>query len=504
MVQEVGRPGGEAGSGPAILALDVGTSSARALLYDRRGVRQPDVQASTTLAWTAVDGGFEAAAEDLAGTIESLLDQAVAHLRAAGRAVDAVAVATFWHSLLGVDADGRPVTPVIPWMDGRSAATVRRLRAQVDERALHARTGARLHPSYPMARIRWLTESRPHDAARVRRWLAFPEYLLLRWFGRTHAHLSMASGTGLLDQRTRQWDPEALALAGVHPDALPSLADTPAPVSGLREPYASRWPPLARCPWFGPFGDGGTGNVGVGGLERGRVAVMVGTSGAMRVAWRGEPVTPPWGLWTYRIDGSRPVMGGALSNGGNLFAWARQVLDLDPDDVRLQMALAEVPPNGHGLTVLPFWAGERSPDYPEEAHGWLVGFGLETTPVQVLRALMEAVAYRFGVLYRLLQPYLPPLHRIVATGQALLRSAVWTQILADVLGQAVDLVDVQEASARGAALLALEALGEGDPIATPPAVVRTIKPGPAAAVYREALARHERLYAHVLAGGPAA
>lgn len=490
--------------GPAVLALDIGTSSARALLYDGRGLRQPDVQAAAPLVWEAVDGGFEAPAEELARTVDDLLDQAVARLRTTGRAVDAVAVATFWHSLLGVDADGRAVIPLLPWMDGRSAAVVRRLRARVDERALHARTGARLHPSYPLAKIRWLGESRPQEAARVRRWLAFPEYLLLRWFGHTYAHVSMASGTGLLDQRTRQWDPEALALAGVHPDALPGLADTPAAASGLREPYAARWPPLARCPWFGPFGDGGTGNVGVGCLERGRVAVMVGTSGAMRVAWRGEPVTPPWGLWTYRIDGSRPVMGGALSNGGNLFTWARQVLALDPDDVRLQAALAEVPPDGHGLTVLPFWAGERSPDYPEEARGLLVGFGLETTPVQVLRALMEAVAYRFGILYRLLQPHLPPLHRIVATGQALLRSAVWTQILADVLGQAVDLVDVQEASARGAALLALEALGEGDPIARPPAVVRTIKPGPATAVYREALARHERLSTYVLAGGPAA
>ena len=185
---------------------------------------------------------------------------------------------------------------------------------------------------------------------------------------------------------------------------------------------------------------------------------MVGTSGAMRVAWKGEYQPPPAGLWCYRIDGMRPVQGGALSNGGNLVEWMRSTLLLPPAE-ELELELSQLPPDGHGLTLLPFLAGQRSPRWNPHRRGTIHGLRLATRPIQILQAGLEAVAFRFRLIHDLLAARFPAAHEIVATGGGLLRSPAWIQIMADVLGHPVVVSGVTEASCRGAALLALESLG---------------------------------------------
>jgi len=150
--------------------------------------------------------------------------------------------------------------------------------------------------------------------------------------------------------------------AGIAASTLPRIDDTATP--GLRAPWASRWPALARVPWHPARGDGACSNVGSDCWGPGRIALNVGTSAALRVVLP-EPLGPhaatPWGLWRYRIDSTRALVGGATSEGGNVPAWCRKVLALPTDEAALEQAIAAVPPDGHHLTALPFFAGERSP-----------------------------------------------------------------------------------------------------------------------------------------------
>jgi gluconokinase len=153
-------------------------------------------------------------------------------------------------------------------------------------------------------------------------------------------------------------------------------------------------------------------------------------------------------------------LGGALSNGGILFEWLRDTLSIDADSSALEQQIAGHEPDSHGLTVLPFLAGERSPGWKGNARAAIVGLSLHSRPSEIMRAGLESVSYRFAKIATLLKKVVPDAREIIASGGALLRSAAWTQIMADVLGQPVIASSVPEASSRGAALLALEAARE--------------------------------------------
>jgi gluconokinase len=223
---------------------------------------------------------------------------------------------------------------------------------------------------------------------------------------------------------------------------------------------------------------------------------MIGTSGAMRVLWRADDVAIPWGAWCYHADRDHLVLGGALNDGGSLFAWLRDTLQL-PAVEEAERTLAALEPDSHGLTVFPAWAGERSPGWADDARGAIVGLRLSTTPVEILRAALEAIALRFAALDTILRQVVPEVQEIVATGGALLRSPAWLQIMADALGRPVSVSTELEASSRGAALLALDStVGLAGGIAgLVPVVERVYEPVPDhTARYRAAAERQERLY----------
>jgi gluconokinase len=223
---------------------------------------------------------------------------------------------------------------------------------------------------------------------------------------------------------------------------------------------------------------------------------MVGTSGAMRVLWKADSVEIPDGPWCYRADEKRFVMGGALSDGGNLVEWLRNTLRLPEETEKL---LAGMEPDSHGLTFLPLLAGERGPGWADEANGTIAGLSMSNTPVEILRAAMEAVALRFALIAEIIEAASPGEKEVVATGGGLLHSPTWIGIMADALGRPVTTSGIEEASSRGAALLALERLGELEIEGAGAPLGETFEPDPGRhEISREALARQRRLYEAVL------
>jgi gluconokinase len=481
-----------------VVTLDVGTSSARVLCFDAHGRPLAGVEGRTEYEpLTTPDGGVEFDADRLVRAVTEAVDGGLAGLGARAADVGAVATSMFWHSLLALSGDGRPLTPVITWADTRSARAAGELRGLLDERAVHARTGAPLHSAFAPAKLRWLRRARPEAVRRAATWCGFGEYLALRMTGTLRASLSMASGTGLLDQARASWDPEVLAAAEIEPAALPPVGD--APLAELTREFAARWPALGRAAVFPPFGDGACSNLGSDCRGPDRIALNLGTSAALRLVTTA-PGPPPPGLWRYRVDARRSLLGGATSEGGNVLAWCRRTLALPSDD-ELGRRLAALPPDSHGLSVLPFLAGERSPGWRGDARGAITGLGLATSALDILRAALESVAYRLGLVYERLAPLAAPGHEIVASGGALERWGVWARVIADVLGQPLVLSATAEASSRGAALLALDGLGLDWPEPGPRG--RVVAPDPTRhEQYRRAAERQRRLYEAVVGLSP--
>lgn len=487
---------------PLVFAIDIGTSSARAAVYDAHARELPQTDARIAREFrTTADGGAEDDADKMLADVVRVIDDAHARAAALDLQIDAVAISCFMHSLVGVDAEGRAVTPVYGWADTRAATEIARLRALFDERATHSRTGCPLHASYWTAKLAWLRRTQTETFARVSRWLSFGEFLTAKLCG-AHAQaasVSMASGTGLLDVRACAWDEEIIAGLNLNPDQLPRLAPDDETFT-FSEDFAARWSRLRSRAVFAVFGDGPANNVGAVCATRNEVALMIGTSGAMRVLYEGEPPRElPASLWCYRLDRRRVLVGGALSDGGGLFEWMRETLALPPDDAQLEQALAAMPPDAHGLTVLPFWAGERSTHWDSRARGAIFGLRTHTRPAEIVRASLEAVALRFAQIADDLEPFAPAA-QVYASGGALRHSPAWTQIIADATGRPLRLSQAREASSRGVALCALERLGAIKNLTDAPLpVYETFEPDMTAhARYGDALARQESLYRAVI------
>ena len=444
---------------PLIVALDAGTSSVRALAFDNLGhaIGESEEQISYRLE-TTPDGGATFPAERLFDLTVKAIDGVFARLGDAASSVAAVGSTSFWHSLMGIDRASTPTTPVFYWADTRSSPEATTLRAELDPDAIWQRTGCRLHSSYWPAKLRWLRRTDPDTFRRTTRWLSFAEYALGRLCQEEAgaATICMASGTGLLDVHAMIWDAEMLEVSGIDIDGLSPLVDL-GPPGCLRADFANRWPALANARWFPALGDGACANVGSGATGPSRIALTVGTSAAVRMVLPRPPDqvwTVPEGLWAYRLDRERAVLGGALSNGGNLLRWIWDTTGTDRDDATTKAAAA-LAPDSTGLTFLPFLAGERSPGWHDDASGVIAGLTLSTRPEHLLRAGMESVAYRLADVYDALRPLASPEHEIVASGGAILVMPSWLQVTADALGHTlIASTPGDESTARGAALMA--------------------------------------------------
>lgn len=463
-----------------VVAVDVGTSSVRALIFADDLTALPH-----TLTQTQYPSGAEMSPLAVWEGVVACLDGALARLGADPRPVTTLAMDTFAASLLGTDAAGVPLTPVYTWADTRGGEIAARLRRDQDAAAYTERTGARLHTSYWPTRLLWLAENGAIPGG-VRHWLTVGEWLHWRLTGTRQISLSAAAWTGLLNRFEGAWDAETCRWLPLTPNQLSPISDAPA--DGLRPEWAARWPRLAAAAVFPAVGDGYASNLGSGCTGPDQVALAIGTSGALRVLVGGRPAPVPEGMFAYAVNPDQTLVGGALSNAGNLYAWLNEILNR-PDGLD---GLDSLPPDGHGLTVLPYLAGERAPLWDNDAFGAIVGLTLSTRPEQIVQAGLEAVAYRYAALWERIRPLVGMEALVVASGGPTHNAPQWMQMIADALGAPVATSTEPDATVRGAAAHALHgALG----MRGAPRLGRVFTPRPAVtAVYAAAAARQTALY----------
>ena len=475
------------------VSLDLGTSSVRAFLFNSQFERLEDFGAQIKYQVTTTpDGGVEIDPDLLVKITCDCLDALHMQMKERGQKASAVGISTFWHCFVGIDCDQRPTAPIIHLFDTRSQKQVGELRNQFGPTVLHSTTGCMPHTSYWPSKLMWLRETHADAFQKTVRWLSVGEFLLLRLTGKTAESISMVSASGLWDRHRDAYCEEILDFVGIRPSQLAPVDSLDEPLKMLQSDFAQRWPLWHGIPWYPACGDGACNNVGSGCAAQGKFALMVGTSGAIRVVVKQRDPVIPYGLWCYRVTRERSILGGAVSNGGGVFGWATRTLNLPPD---AEGEMLKRQPGSHGLTVLPFLSGERSPYWRSDLRAMITGISLSTTSVEILQAMLESVALRFKQIYELLKQSCGEPAEVIASGGALMNSPVWLQMMTDAIGHPVRPCLEAEASSRGAVLLAAERMGFISGIEAAAAKLdAVVKPDRGRmAIYRQLLARNDEL-----------
>jgi gluconokinase len=473
----------------ALVGVDIGTTSVKAVAFDATGAEHGAAERRTELHEPAAGAAEQDPADVLDAMVEAIRDATEA-ATAAGARVAGLSLGTALHSLVALDERDLPLTPLITWADVRAAEQADRLRAEHPE--LHDRTGTPVHPMSPLCKLVWFRERDPETFGAARRWAGLKELALARLTGELALDHSCASGTGLLSLERMDWDPDALALAGVNRGRLAPLVE-PGRVFELRGDTGTGL--AAGTPLVAGAADGPLANLGLGAVRPGVAACSIGTSGALRVVVERPTIDPARRVFCYALTPGRWVVGGAINNGGIVLRWAGDALapDLGKGAEEELLALAaEVPAGSDGLLMLPYLLGERAPHWTGRERGAYVGLTVGHGRGHLLRAAIEGVSLQMALVLASVRDAGNEVREVRANG-GFARSGLWKRVLASALGTPIALPAAHEGSAFGAALLGMEALGMVDSIEAAAGIVELdeiVEPDPEwAAVYADLLPR---------------
>jgi gluconokinase len=443
-----------------IIGLDVGTTAVKVAAFGVNGAQRELATGLREYRLEQPHAGWQV--HDPArvlSSIDSALAECVAGLGEAK--IVAISISTAMHGLLGLDAQYRPLTPLVTWADSRARDEARQLRQQGLARELLHRSGTPVHPMSPLVKLIWFARHEPELAGQVRWWAGLKDYVLHHLTGELVTELSSASGTGLLNLKSRNWDAQSLELAGINADQLPSVL----PTTAARRLTAQAGQELglpAGLPVVVGAADGPLGNLGTGAITPGVAGLSLGTSGAVRMVVSEPGFDNEGRLFCYALTDEVWVIGGAVSNGGMTLRWAGktfapELVGEGPADADVLQLAAQAPAGSDGLLMLPYVLSERAPLWDPDIAGAYLGIRAHHTRSHFIRAAIEGVCLQLSTIVDSLDT-VAPVQSIRATGRPF-RSDLWRQIMAATLARPMSVQAEAGGTALGAAALGWYALG---------------------------------------------
>ena len=459
-----------------LLGLDVGTSNIKAVAFDAAAGQVVALAAAPTPVshprpeWTEFDP---------AGLWQSTcrcLQQALAALPADYR-VAAIAVASMGEAGVPLDGTGRPLYPMIAWHDPRSEPQAEELRRRIGAETIHRITGQKARHIFSATKLLWLREHHPDVIRRMALWLCVEDYIIWQLSGAATTDYTVASRTMLFDQERAAWSPQLLDVCGITAQVLPQPLPSGTTV-GTVTASAARLTGLSEGTAVATGGhDHLCGALAVGAVERGRFLDSAGTAEAMLAPverFYGGGAVFASGLSCYRhVLPGRFMLQGGLNTAGGALEWLTTVTGGGPDGYAGLFAAAERSgPGARGVFCLPHFGGCASPVVDAESRGAFVGLTLAHGRGDMMRALVEGLAYHLRENMDHIAGIAPLAEgHILAIGGGN-REPLMLQTKADVCNRPVHYATVPEAVAVGAALLAGLAIGMFGSAAEAAAAVR--------------------------------
>jgi len=439
-----------------ILAIDVGTTGIKVALVAQDGRRLAGSYAGYAT-HSAAGNWIEQDPREWWRATQQAFAQLWTRPGATPGQVVAIALSGQMQDLIAID-EHEAIGNAILYADSRAQAEATQIEAQVGQERLVAVTGNEQGPTSLLAKWRWLQH---HDSARLQatQTLLFGAHSYIAWklCAITSCDYTTAGTTGLLDLERQEWAIDLLAELALEPALLPPLRRADDWLGELSPTAAVATGLPAGVPVYVGAGDLAATTVGVGAGAPGRLYGYFGTSGWIAGTLAHATPAPERGIFTlpHPAPTHRIQVAPMLTAGGNL-DWARHTIAVEPDYTPINQLAATAPVGSHGLLYLPYLAGERSPFSDPHARAGYLGISGQTTRADLLRAVMEGTCYAYSSLRQTLGIAADQLY--VAGGGA--QSALWMQMLADVMGCPVCVVAAPEdAGARGAALIVGRALG---------------------------------------------
>lgn len=449
-----------------ILSLDIGTSAAKAVLFDTN-LQQIAITRRHYPLHTPRRGWSEQEPEAVFEAVVGALQEIAQSVPEGGR-VSGVSFSSQLYSLLAVDADGRALTNSLTWSDTRSAEIVQWISQHPEAPGIYRRTGCPIDALYPLAKIQWLKANL--DLPKSVRFISIKEYVLFGLIGQWVVDWSIASATGLFDIKEHRWDETALSLLGITPAHLSELVSPRRVFTRWNKEIVERIGLLPDTPLVIGGGDGPLASIGVGAYRPDTLAVNVGASAAARLIIPEARVDPEGRLWTYAVDKDLWVTGGMVSSGGIVYDWALRNFFSGLEETEgngviqrvreyADRLASAVPPGAEDLIFIPYLGGEQCPAWRPHTRGSFFGLDFRHHRGHLVRAVLEGITRSIYRIAESIQSTLNvQLGEIRVTG-GLTSSPLWLQMAADMFGIPIAVPETAEGSARGAAMLALVSLG---------------------------------------------
>ncbi len=476
----------------AYLGLDIGTSAVKAVIVDETETVLAEGEEALTISRPG-PGLSEQDAQDWLTAVEKILSRWHPGQRSVLAGVEGIGLSGQMHGSVCLDASDQPVLPVILWNDSRAVAEAAELNR--DHPDLAWKLGVPASPSFTAPKLLWLSRHRPDLMARLSRVLLPKDFVRLWLTGEHVSDMSDGAGSWWLDEAARDWSDTALAATGVDRSQLPRLIEGTEVSGRLRPALAERLGLRPGIPVAGGGGDAMAGAIGIGAIDDGAF-ISLGTSGQFFVPGTSYRPLPDKFLhaFCHAVPG-RWIQMAALLNGASCLSWAAGLVG---EPIEKLLADVAAQPAGPGAVMfLPYLAGERTPHNDALATGVFSGMTGGTGKADLIRAVLEGVAYSFADAAACLEEAGTRLSQAAVIGGGA-RSALWVQIFADVLGiKLMRYRGGEKGPAFGAARLARAAATGEDiaAIATKPPVLDVAEPRPEiTAAYAGKVAAFRRLY----------
>lgn len=372
--------------------------------------------------------------------------------RAVGPQVGGIGLTGQMHGAVFLDANDHVIRPALLWNDQRTAAQARTITQLVGAKRLAEISGNPALTGFQAPKVIWLREEEPKSYERLRRLLLPKDYIRLLMTGEAATDASDASGTLLLDLRTRDWSIEILDALEIPAQWLPPVFESPQQTGALRADLARELGLPAETPIAAGGGDNAAAAIGNGIIAEGLASCSIGTSGVV-FSHSDELARDASGrihAFCHAVPARYHLMGVTLAAGGAL-RWWRDVVNAG-DYEKLGQLATGAPPGSEGLIFLPYLSGERSPHLDPEARGAFVGLSSRHSTAHLTRAVMEGVAFSLKDSLTIMSGLGVAVTEIRATGGGA-RSDLWRQMLADILGCRIVRTTADQGPAYGAALL---------------------------------------------------
>ena len=472
-----------------VLGIDIGTGSAKAVAVDLEGNSFEVCQRHYSFN-SPKPGYHEQDPEQIwaafTASIKGIIDKT-------GAQPLAISLSSAMHSLIAVDESCSPLAPMMTWADNRSAEIAVKLRATGRGMSIYKATGTPIHSMSPLCKLIWIRENDPQLFSKAYKFICIKEYIWHKLFKEFVIDHSMASCTGLFDIVQLKWHTDALDLAGINPRVLSEPVPTDYYKKGALLDFFN-----SEIPFVIGASDGCLANLGSMATEPGIAAMTIGTSGAVRVASNKPLPNVEAMTFSYILDENTFICGGPINNGGVAMQWwLKNITGPNPTETdyeNLFAQIAGVPAGSNGLIFLPYLTGERAPIWDSESCGNFFGVKLQHTQADFSRAVLEGICFAMKDVLDAVQQNAEPITQINISG-GFTKSEVWVQALADITEKNLAILQADDASAVGAAFIALRNIGSIREYPSASSDLNIFRPNPETReVYKRSFRIYKQLY----------